>query len=32
MYADGEKTYAVCTENGAEERFLEPLLDGAPTA
>jgi hypothetical protein len=30
MYAAGEKTYAVCTENGAEERPLEPLLEGAP--
>ena len=30
MYASGEKTYAVCTENGAEERPLEPLLDGGP--
>ncbi|RPJ72846.1 MAG: asparaginase [Acidobacteria bacterium] len=31
MYAAGEKTYAVCTENGAEERPLEPLLEGEPT-
>lgn len=31
MYAAGETTYAVCTENGAEERPLEPLLEGAPT-
>ena len=30
MYASGEKSYAVCTENGAEERPLEPLLDGGP--
>jgi N4-(beta-N-acetylglucosaminyl)-L-asparaginase len=30
MYAAGEKTYAVCTENGAEERPLEPLLEGEP--
>jgi len=31
MYSAGETTYAVCTENGPEERPLEPLLDGAPT-
>jgi len=31
MYASGEKTYAVCTENGPEERSLEPLLEGEPT-
>ncbi len=31
MYAAGETTYAVCDENGAEERPLEPLLAGAPT-
>ncbi|HKJ93773.1 MAG TPA: N(4)-(beta-N-acetylglucosaminyl)-L-asparaginase [Longimicrobiales bacterium] len=30
MYAAGEAEYAVCTENGAEKRSLEPLLDGAP--
>jgi N4-(beta-N-acetylglucosaminyl)-L-asparaginase len=30
MYSAGETTYAVCTENGAEERPLEPLLDGTP--
>lgn len=30
MYASGETTYAVCTENGAEARPLEPLLSGAP--
>ena len=27
MYATGEAKYAVCTENGAETRDLEPLLD-----
>ncbi|MGH7461081.1 MAG: N(4)-(beta-N-acetylglucosaminyl)-L-asparaginase, partial [Longimicrobiales bacterium] len=32
MYASGEKTYAVCTENGAQELTLEPLLQGDPTA
>ncbi len=31
MYAAGEKTYAVCTENGPEERPLEPLIEGEPT-
>jgi N4-(beta-N-acetylglucosaminyl)-L-asparaginase len=31
MYAAGETEYAVCTENGAEARPLEPLLQGAPT-
>jgi N4-(beta-N-acetylglucosaminyl)-L-asparaginase len=30
MYASGETTYAVCTENGAESRPLEPLLVGEP--
>ena len=30
MYAAGEAEYAVCTENGAELRPLEPLLDGDP--
>jgi N4-(beta-N-acetylglucosaminyl)-L-asparaginase len=30
MYAAGETTYAVCTENGAESRPLEPLLSGEP--
>jgi len=31
LYAAGETTYAVCTENGAEEMALEPLLSGSPT-
>ncbi len=31
MYAAGETTYAVCTENGAEELALDPLLSGSPT-
>jgi len=30
MYHAGETQYAVCTENGAEARELEPLLPGAP--
>jgi len=30
MYAAGEKTFAVCTENGAAELPLEPLLQGEP--
>lgn len=30
MYAAGETTYGVCTEIGAEEMPLEPLLDGSP--
>jgi N4-(beta-N-acetylglucosaminyl)-L-asparaginase len=31
MYASGETTFAICTENGAEEVPLEPLLSGSPT-
>jgi N4-(beta-N-acetylglucosaminyl)-L-asparaginase len=31
MYASGEKTYGVCTENGQQELPLEPLLQGDPT-
>jgi N4-(beta-N-acetylglucosaminyl)-L-asparaginase len=31
LYAAGETEYAVCTENGAEARPLEPLLPGGPT-
>jgi N4-(beta-N-acetylglucosaminyl)-L-asparaginase len=31
MYAAGETEYAVCTENGAERRPLEPLIEGGPT-
>ncbi len=31
MYSAGETTYAACTENGPEERPLEPLLDGTPS-
>ena len=31
MYGSGESVFAVCTENGAEERPLEGLLEGAPT-
>ncbi|MBL8959945.1 MAG: N(4)-(beta-N-acetylglucosaminyl)-L-asparaginase [Gemmatimonadetes bacterium] len=30
MYHAGETKFAVCTENGAEARELEPLLEGAP--
>ena len=30
MYAGETSRYAVCTENGAELRPLEPLLDGSP--
>jgi N4-(beta-N-acetylglucosaminyl)-L-asparaginase len=30
MYAAGETRYAVCTENGAQEVSLEPLLQGEP--
>ena len=30
MYAAGETVYGVCTENGAEEESLEPLLEGSP--
>ena len=29
MYAGPNSRYAVCTENGAELRPLEPLLDGS---
>ena len=31
MYGAGERTFAVCTENGAESLPLEGLLDGSPT-
>jgi N4-(beta-N-acetylglucosaminyl)-L-asparaginase len=31
MYASGETEYALCTENGAEARPLEPLLEGLPS-
>ena len=31
MYASGEKTFALCTEKGAEAPMLEPLLPGNPT-
>jgi N4-(beta-N-acetylglucosaminyl)-L-asparaginase len=31
MYAAGETTYGLCTENGAETPNFEPLLSGAPT-
>jgi N4-(beta-N-acetylglucosaminyl)-L-asparaginase len=31
MYASGEKTFALCTEKGAEAPALEPLLPGNPT-
>ncbi len=31
MYGSGESTYAVCTENGAEKKPFETLLNGAPT-
>jgi N4-(beta-N-acetylglucosaminyl)-L-asparaginase len=30
MYASGEKTFALCTEKGAEAPVLEPLLPGNP--
>jgi N4-(beta-N-acetylglucosaminyl)-L-asparaginase len=30
MYAAGESTYALCTENGAQTPAFEPLLQGAP--
>jgi N4-(beta-N-acetylglucosaminyl)-L-asparaginase len=31
MYASGEKTFGVCTENGQQELPLEPLFPGDPT-
>ncbi|MFQ5704346.1 MAG: N(4)-(beta-N-acetylglucosaminyl)-L-asparaginase [Gemmatimonadales bacterium] len=31
MYAAGETSFAICTENGARELPLEGLLSGAPT-
>ena len=31
MYSSGETRFALCTEKGAEEPRLEPLLDGNPT-
>ena len=30
LYAGSGATYAVCTENGAEQRAMEPLLQGGP--
>ena len=30
LYAAGKAAYAVCTENGAENRAIEPLLQGSP--
>ena len=32
LYAGPSATYAVCTENGAESRPIEPLLQGSPSA
>ena len=32
LYATAAATYAVCSENGAENRPIEPLLQGAPNA
>ena len=32
LYAASNATYAVCTENGAENRSIEPLLQGSPNA
>ena len=31
MYGSGERNFAVCTENGAEELPLEGLLEGSPS-
>jgi len=31
LYGSGEKTFAVCDENGAREEPLEGLLEGSPT-
>ena len=30
MYGSGEKTFALCTDKGAEAPTLEPLLAGNP--
>jgi N4-(beta-N-acetylglucosaminyl)-L-asparaginase len=32
LYADSTAAYGVCTENGAENRPIEPLLSGTPDA
>jgi N4-(beta-N-acetylglucosaminyl)-L-asparaginase len=32
LYSDPKATYGVCTENGAENRLIEPLLSGTPEA
>lgn len=32
LYAASTAVYAVCTENGAENRPIEPLLQGSPSA
>ena len=31
MYVSGETVYGVCTENGAEEKPLEGLIEGSPS-
>ncbi len=32
LYAGENALYAVCTENGAEDHPIEPLLPGSPNA
>src|SRR5262245_15681134 len=32
LYGDPKAVYGVCTENGAENRSIDPLLSGAPEA
>jgi hypothetical protein len=32
LYGEPKAVYGVCTENGAENRPIEPLLSGTPEA
>ena len=32
LYANSSAVYGICTENGAENRAIEPLLEGSPNA
>ena len=32
LYSGPQSVYGICTENGAENRPIEPLLQGSPNA
>ncbi|HEY0285255.1 MAG TPA: hypothetical protein VGC23_07700, partial [Vicinamibacterales bacterium] len=32
LYSGPQSFYGICTENGAENRHIEPLLQGSPNA